>query len=53
MNNLDNTIRDQFMRIAMARLKSIYRFYPQRLAVSARMFTEYQERLKSKHVTRS
>jgi hypothetical protein len=39
------TIREQFMRIAMARLKKTYRFKPQRMAVAAKMYTRYVERL--------
>jgi len=31
-------MREQFMRIAMARLRSEYKFYPQRLAVAAHMY---------------
>ena len=36
--------RDQFMRIANARLRSVYRFLPQRVAVAARMYRDYLER---------
>jgi hypothetical protein len=36
--------RDQFMRIAMARLKSDYPFYPQRLAYAASMWRRYYEK---------
>ena len=36
--------RDQFMRIASARLRSIYRFLPQRIAVAARMYRDHIER---------
>ena len=34
-------MREQFMRIAMARLRSIYRFKPQRRAVAAEMWVRY------------
>ena len=37
-------MRDQFMRIAMARLRSIYPFKPQRQAVAAKMWTKHLER---------
>ena len=37
-------MREQFMRIAMARLRSTYPFKPQRRAVAARMWVEYLER---------
>ena len=36
--------REQFMRIANARLRSIYRFMPQRIAVAARMYRDHIER---------
>lgn len=39
----DTNERDQFMRIAMARLRSVYKFYPQRLAMAARMYRLYLE----------
>jgi hypothetical protein len=32
------------MRIAMARLRSIYPFKPQRMAVAARMYREHLDR---------
>jgi hypothetical protein len=44
MDIIDNTNREQFMRIAMARLKSVYYFKPQRLAIAAKMYTRYIER---------
>ena len=54
MEILENTIktrmmtltdeRDQFMRIAMAKLKPDYKFYPQRLAVAASMYRRWLER---------
>lgn len=37
-------MRDQFMRIAMARLRKTYPFKPQRRAVAARMWVEHLER---------
>jgi hypothetical protein len=37
-------MREQFMRIAMARLRSTYPFKPQRRAVAAKMWVEYLER---------
>ena len=37
-------MKDQFMRIAMARLKSIYPFKPQRRAVAAKMWARFVER---------
>ena len=37
-------IMKQFMRIAMARLRCIYRFTPQRRAVAARMFIKWINR---------
>ena len=37
-------MRDQFMRIAMARLRSIYPFKPQRQAVAAKMWSRHLER---------
>jgi hypothetical protein len=36
--------QDQFIRIAMARLKPTYRFYPQRLAVAVKMYRNWKER---------
>jgi hypothetical protein len=35
--------REQFMRIAMARLRGEYRFYPQRLAVAASMWKRFYD----------
>ena len=37
-------MQDQFMRIAMARLRLAYPFKPQRRAVAARMWVKYLER---------
>jgi hypothetical protein len=36
--------RDQFMRIAMARLRSEYKFYPQRIAVAASMWKRFYDK---------
>jgi hypothetical protein len=41
-------MREQFMRIAMARLRSTYPFKPQRQAVAARMWVTYLERSAAK-----
>ena len=37
-------MQDQFMRIAMARLRLAYPFKPQRRAVAARMYVRYLDR---------
>ena len=37
-------MRDQFIRIALAKLKKTYKFYPQRLAVAAKMYRKWIER---------
>jgi hypothetical protein len=37
-------MREQFMRIAMARLRGFYLFKPQRQAMAAKMWTKYLER---------
>ena len=39
-------MREQFMSIAMARLRSTYPFKPQRRAVAARMWVEHLERMR-------
>jgi hypothetical protein len=36
--------RKAFMRIAMARLRKDYAYYPQRLAIAAKMFRKWLER---------
>lgn len=36
--------RDQFMRIALAKLRPDYKFYPQRIAVAASMYRRWFER---------
>jgi len=41
-------MRDQFMRIAMARLRKTYPFKPQRRAVAARMWVQYLERMRER-----
>jgi hypothetical protein len=41
--------REQFMRIAMARLRPLYPFYPQRLAVASRLWRKYLERSEEAH----
>jgi hypothetical protein len=41
-------MREQFMRIAMARLRTQYPFRLQRLAVAAKMWSRYIERNPSK-----
>lgn len=38
------TTQDQFMRIAMARLQKDYRFFPQRVAIAARMYRSFIDR---------
>jgi len=49
---MENTIQeqDQFIRIAMARLQSVYKFKPQRFAVACKMYRQYSERKTSKNV---
>ena len=37
-------MRDQFIRIALARLRKSYPFYPQRIAVAARMYRTWLDR---------
>ena len=37
-------MKDQFMRIAMARLKSVYPFKPQRRAVAAKMWVRFVDK---------
>ena len=46
------TQQDQFMRIAMARLQKDYRFFPQRIAVAARMYRKWIDR-KNTELTRA
>lgn len=38
------SIREQFMRIAMAKLKPDYPFYPQRIAVAASMYRRWLDK---------
>lgn len=37
-------MRDQFIRIALARLKKAYPFYPQRVAIAAKMYRDWIDR---------
>ena len=37
-------MKEQFMRIAMARLRAVYPFKPQRRAVAAKMWVKFLER---------
>jgi hypothetical protein len=37
-------MKDQFMRIAMARLRGVYPFKPQRRAVAAKMWSRFKSR---------
>lgn len=37
-------MREQFIRIAMARLKKDYPFYPQRIAIAAKMWSRFKSR---------
>lgn len=39
-------MKDQFIRIALARLRKDYPFYPQRIAVAAKMYREWISRKK-------
>lgn len=41
---MDETTREQFIRIAMARLKCIYPFKPQRLAIASKMYIRFLKR---------
>ena len=45
--------QDQFMRIALARLKSTYKFYPQRFAVAAKNYRDWETDRKSTRLTSS
>jgi len=40
----EETTQEQFMRIAMARIKSIYKFKPQRCAMAAHMYRKWIDR---------
>lgn len=42
----------QFMRIAMARLRRVYPYAPQRRAWAAKMYTKWQERKKDRYSTK-
>lgn len=48
VNKMD---REQFMRIAQARLQSIYKFRPQRQAIAAVMFRKWLERKENRVTT--
>lgn len=48
MIQLEPKIEKQFMRIAMARLSKKYCFEPQKLAMAAKMFSEYLQRLEER-----
>lgn len=37
-------MRDQFMRIALARLRESVPFYPQRVALAAKMYRDWLDR---------
>jgi len=37
-------MKDQFMRIALARLRKDYPFYPQRIAIAANMYRRWLDR---------
>lgn len=39
-----SSMRDAFIRIACARIKSDYPFFPQRIAVAASMWRRYYDR---------
>tara|TARA_R110000822_G_scaffold92234_3_gene212435 strand:+ start:1549 stop:1686 length:138 start_codon:yes stop_codon:yes gene_type:complete len=41
MRDRKENTRDQFIRIAMARIKPLYPFYPQRIAIAARMYRNW------------
>ena len=42
MNKTDDKEREQFIRIAMAQIRSKYKFRPQRLAVAAKMYIRWK-----------
>jgi len=44
MSRKDDKEMDQFIRIAMAQIRSKYKFRPQRLAVAAKMYTRWKNR---------
>jgi hypothetical protein len=41
---MKETTKDQFIRIAMARLRNEYKFYPQRIAIAAKMYRDFLDR---------
>lgn len=44
MNKKIDIEMKQFMRIAMAQIKSKYKFLPQRIAVAAKMYARWKNR---------
>lgn len=42
MNERDDKEMEQFIRIAMAQIRSKYKFLPQRRAVAAKMYTRWK-----------
>jgi hypothetical protein len=40
----DKETREAFVRIAMARIKADYQFYPQRIAVAASMYRRWLDK---------
>jgi len=48
MIRVEPQIQEQFMRIAMARLSKKYCFKPQKLAIAAKMYTQYLQRLEER-----
>lgn len=44
MSETDDKEREQFIRIAMAQIRSKYKFRPQRLAVAAKMYIRWKNR---------
>lgn len=42
MSEADDKEREQFIRIAMAQIRSKYKFRPQRLAVAAKMYIRWK-----------
>ena len=41
---MKETLQEQFIRIAMARLKATYKFKPQRCAMAAHMYRRWLDR---------
>ena len=44
MMKKNKTLSEQFMRIAMARLRKDFPFYPQRIAVAANMYRRWLDK---------